>query len=174
MKDVSSAGETQVRRHTGRPLFTAFVVGLAVGIAGTLTVPDLVRPSLSRIFSLESVPLAGVVSRKQAETDRLLLTLSTPDGTILATFTREVAEVGLLIQEGDSVTLELREYAPFVDDPTIARVVPAPRPSGTPRAEGAEANETSLGAGRAGAGGGAPRPDTGAFGPDTTGGPRGG
>lgn len=174
MKDGSSANETQFRRRTGRPLFKAFVVGLAVGIAGTVVVPDLVRPRLSRVFSLGGVPLAGVVSGKQTETDRLLLTLLTPDGTILATFTKEVAEVGLLIQEGDSVTLELREYAPFVDDPTIARVVPASQPSGMPRGEDAQATEASEGAGTAGAGGAVPRPDTGAIQPDTTGATRGG
>ena len=151
---------------TGRHRSMVFMLGLALGIAGTIVVPDLVRPRLAWLLPPEGVPLAGVVSAKQAETDRLLLTLSTPDGTILATFTREVAEVGLLIQPGDSVTLELREYAPFLDDPTIVRVVPASRPSEMPRAEQTEAAETGE---RAGTGGAATRPDKPAIPPDTTG-----
>jgi hypothetical protein len=150
MNDGSSFDETRVPRKTARHRFVIFMLGLVVGIVGTVVVPDLVRPRLP-FLSSEGVPLAGVVSGKQTETDRLLLTLLTPDGTILATFTEEVAEVGLLIQPGDSVTLEVREYAPFLDDPTIARVVPGPRLSGAPSAEQTETTQNGERAGPAAA-----------------------
>ena len=160
MSDGTSANEPKRRRRLGRPLLLAFMVGLVAGIAGTIIVPGLVRPRLPEVLAGEGVPFAGVVRAKQAQTDRLLLTLLTADGAILATFTERVLELGLLIQEGDSVTLELREYAPFVDDPTISRVMPAPPLSETLGAANTEATET---VGEAGTGG----TDTAITGPDT-------
>jgi hypothetical protein len=41
---------------------------------------------------------------------------------VLATFTKRVAEIDLLIEPGDTIALALRSDEPFVDDPQIERV----------------------------------------------------
>jgi hypothetical protein len=105
-----------------RPIRTSFVAGLLVGVIATVLVPKLVGPRLPRAISGHRELLDGVVTAKRMEPNRLLLTLPTAEGTILATFTEEVAEIDLLVQEGDSVTIEMQEYAPFANNPTIARV----------------------------------------------------
>lgn len=66
--------------------------------------------------------IEGTVVRKQNEADRVLLTISGKEGAILATFQKQVAEISLLIEEGDFITLDVRVYAPFVTDPPILRV----------------------------------------------------
>ncbi len=63
--------------------------------------------------------------------DRLLLTVQTSQGSFLVTFKKKVAEIDLLVQQGDTLTLALRRYEPFVDEPAIERVRrldPTPRP----------------------------------------------
>lgn len=102
---------------------------------------------------MEAKLFPGVVITKQAEADRLILTVSTAEGTIFATFRAMVAEIGLLIQEGDSITLELREYTPFVDDPTIARVLSLSAPARNDTLQAADSAAT--------------KPDTGTAPPDT-------
>lgn len=127
-----------------RRLLVGFGAGLVSGVIAAIFVPALVRPYLPGIVAGDRQRVQGVVRAKQLETDRLLLTVPTAEGTILATFTRDVAEIDLLVQKGDSITLELREYSPFVDNPRIASVRPAPaaatvdRPPGPPTAEEAE------------------------------------
>jgi small basic protein len=105
-----------------RRLLVSFGAGLVIGVVLTIVVPKLVRPYLPSAIAGELEKLEGVVRAKQLETDRLLLTVPTEQGTILATFSRNVAEIDLLVQKGDSVTLEMPEYAPFVDNPRIASV----------------------------------------------------
>ncbi len=72
------------------------------------------------------MPIEGVVESKRWDDDRLLLTLVTADGAVLATFHRKVPEIDLLVAPGDSVSLALGRYRPFVEDPEIARVVKTP------------------------------------------------
>ncbi|MBA3968053.1 MAG: hypothetical protein H0X47_20225 [Nitrospirales bacterium] len=48
--------------------------------------------------------------------------MTTLDGTILATFQQQVPEIDLLIEERDLVTLDVRQYEPFVTDPPVLRV----------------------------------------------------
>jgi hypothetical protein len=67
-------------------------------------------------------PLEGSVVHKQRQQDRLLITITTQDGTILATFQQQVPEIDLLIEERDLVTLDVRQYEPFVNDPPVLRV----------------------------------------------------
>ena len=66
--------------------------------------------------------LEGVVRAKRSEPERVLLTIPTADGTLLATFTENVAEIDLLVVQGDSIALGLAAYEPFVTNPPIARV----------------------------------------------------
>jgi hypothetical protein len=67
-------------------------------------------------------PLEGIVTHKQRDQDRLLMTVTTQDGTILATFRQQVAEIDLLVEEQDSITLDVRQYEPFVNDPLVLKV----------------------------------------------------
>ncbi len=107
-------------------LWLAFLtIGVVIGVAGTVAVPRLVGPRLPAGLAGNEELLEGVVRSKRLETDRLLLTLPTQHGTLLATFTEDLADINLLVQEGDSVTLQVRRYEPFVRDPTITRVVAA-------------------------------------------------
>lgn len=100
-----------------------FAFGLVVGIAGTVIVPSLVRPYLPEAIFGGADVVQGIVTGKRVETDRVLLTLPTAGGTLLATFTNDVGEIDLMINEGDSLVLEVGKYEPFVENPTIARVV---------------------------------------------------
>lgn len=67
--------------------------------------------------------MSGIVEAKSAEVDRLLLTVGSEAGAMLVTYTKNVAEIDLLIDVGDSVLLVVDEYAPFIDDARIRRVI---------------------------------------------------
>jgi hypothetical protein len=69
-----------------------------------------------------TLEVKGAVVKKQAKPNRLLLTISSKEGAILATFKKKIAEISLLVDEGDSITLSVKEYDPFVTDPPILRV----------------------------------------------------
>ena len=105
----------------GRP-FMVFLVGLTVGVAGTIFLPDLLSPYLPQSLRGAEEDVAGVVTAKERQQDQLLLTVDSRSGAVLATFSRKVAEIALLVDEGDSVTLSVETVEPFVDDPTIRRV----------------------------------------------------
>ena len=102
----------------------ALLAGFVAGVVVTLVLPSLARPYLPRSLRGEALP--GVVRAKQREGDRLLLTVVTGPGTVLATFTEEVAGIDLLVQVGDSVSLEVTGYEPFLDNPEIGRVSKGP------------------------------------------------
>lgn len=99
-----------------------FVVGLALGLSAQTFAPQVVGPYLPKAIQANGEAVEGTVVRKGREQDRLLLTVSAPQGAILATFKKQVAEIDLLIEEGDTVALALRGYEPFVNDPAIMRV----------------------------------------------------
>lgn len=98
------------------------LTGLVIGILGTIFVPDLVRPYLPEMMRGEDVEISGIVEAKSREADRLLLTIAGSSGAGLVTYTRQIPEMDLLIEPGDSVILAVREYAPFVEDPAVRRV----------------------------------------------------
>ncbi|MDR4482769.1 MAG: hypothetical protein R3B95_05940 [Nitrospirales bacterium] len=62
------------------------------------------------------------MTHKQRQQDRLLITMTTQDGTILATFQQQVPEIDLLIEERDLVTLDVPQYQPFIHDSPVIRV----------------------------------------------------
>jgi hypothetical protein len=99
-----------------------FFSGLVLGILGTIFVPGLIRPYMPDMLKGENVEIAGVVEAKSREADRLLLTIGGDAGAVLVTYTQEIPEMDLLIEPGDSVVLAVREYAPFVEDPSVRRV----------------------------------------------------
>jgi len=109
------------------------LIGVALGVTGTILAPQFVGRYLPGVFQAKAQVVEGAVEQKLREQDRLLLTVQTSQGTILATFRKRVAEIDLLVQKGDALTLALRRYEPFVEDPAIERVRKpevAPRPKG--------------------------------------------
>lgn len=102
--------------------FLLFLAGLALGVALAATGPRVAGPYLPEILQDQGEVVEGEVTRKLREPERLLLTVVTPRGAILATFTHKVPEIDLLVAEGDEVALGLRRFEPFVDDPVIQSV----------------------------------------------------
>ena len=132
------------------------LIGVALGVTGTILAPKLAGPYLPESFRAKSQVVEGEVERKLREQDRLLLTVQTSQGTVLATFKQKVAEIDLLVQKGDTLTLALRRYEPFVEDPAIERVrkqeaakpEPAKQESAT-RPKGSEPSPPTTGGGSA-------------------------
>ena len=128
--------------NTHKPSHTVpFILGLILGILGTIFLPDYVRPYVPEWVTGKAVVIVkGTVAAKQKKVDALLLTVETPDGVLLATFKKKVDEINLLINEKDAIEFTLPKYMPFIDDPKIIRVVkeqqPAPAP--VPEAKPAE------------------------------------
>lgn len=103
-------------------IFITLIVGIALGVIGTIFGPDLIAPHLPEAIQREVAKIEGTVVTKKREGEQLLLTIGTPQGTVLATFKEKVAEIDHLVSEGDLLTLALRQYKPFVEDPVIGRV----------------------------------------------------
>lgn len=108
-------------------LIVTLLTGVIVGIGAATMGPVLVAPYLPKSMSGQGERIQGEVLRKQRETNRLLVKVGTPQGPMLVTFTQKVAELDLLLEAGDTVTLITAGYATFVDDPSLDRVQ---RPSG--------------------------------------------
>ncbi len=102
--------------------FLVFLIGVALGAAGAVLLPDLLAPYLPQSLRGSEEMVAGLVTAKERQDDKLLLTVDSPSGAVLATFSKKVAEIALLVDEGDSVTLAVRVAEPFVNDPTIRQV----------------------------------------------------
>jgi hypothetical protein len=125
----------------------AFLIGVTAGVGGALYAPRWWASYLPAGLGRKTELIEGEVRRKLKEADRLLLTVLTPDGVVLATFKRRVAEIEVLVQEGDLITLALGRYEPFVENPEITRVresraaaggarrEPRPEPTAPPAAQ---------------------------------------
>lgn len=98
-----------------------FLVGLAVGIGAMVAIPRFAGPYLPPALKSGTF-VQGTVAAKQREPDRLLMTLSTEQGSILVTFKKKIPEIDLLVTETNSVTLSMKQYQPFIEDPEILRV----------------------------------------------------
>jgi len=102
---------------------TLFLFGLALGIVGTIFLPNYVRPYIPHWVMGPAVVVKGTVAAKQKKENAVLLTVVTPEGVLLATFNKKVDEINLLINEKDMIEFTLPKYVPFIDDPKIIRVV---------------------------------------------------
>jgi hypothetical protein len=114
-------------------LISTFLVGVVVGVGVANKGPALIAPYLPNPVSGPSEHLEGQIVRKQREGNRLLVKVSTTKGPMLVTFTQKVADLDVLLDAGDTVTLGTSGYATFIDDPLLERVKePArvPSPSG--------------------------------------------
>ncbi len=100
-----------------------FILGLGLGLSAQVFVPQAFTPYLPKILQGQTEVVEGRVVRKQLEPDRLLLTVSTPQGALLATFEKQITEIDLLVEEGDTVTLGITGYEPFVNNPRVKGVM---------------------------------------------------
>jgi hypothetical protein len=109
-------------------LILAFTLltGVILGIGAMTMGPALVAPYLPKSISGQGERIQGEVLRKQREGNRLLVKVGTTQGPMLVTFTQKVAELDLLLEPGDTVTLTTSGYATFVDDPSLDRVQRSP------------------------------------------------
>lgn len=102
-----------------------FIIGLALGIVGVMYGPEYLEPYIPSIGDLgggKGEPVEGKVVAKLSKADKLLVTVSTPEGASLVTFDRKISEITLLVEEGDYITLKLSRYDPFITNPKIIRV----------------------------------------------------
>jgi hypothetical protein len=106
-----------------RRTMTTLLIGLVLGAVLAVIARPILGSRLPQSMGGGRESLEGLVTAKQREEDRLLVTIVTPAGATLVTFKKRVAEIALLIDEGDRVTLTLPRYEPFLDDPNITRVV---------------------------------------------------
>jgi len=115
-----------------------FLVGVVVGVGLANRGPALITPYLPKSAGGSGEHIEGRVVRKQRDGNRLLVKITTAQGPMLVTFTQKVADLDVLLDTGDTVTLVTAGYATFVDDPALERVkeptrVPAPSlPSAPP------------------------------------------
>lgn len=177
--DLADPGRPGADRTSGngRGRWIWFLMGTALGVAATLLVPRYLTPYLPPALGGGLVQVSGQVLDKQRESGRLLLTLDSDRGAMLATFRDRISELDLLIGRGDSLELAMAEFRPFVDGPRLrgvkkgdweGRVPPAPRGAAgtdTPGASGAEDRRPAGGTGPKAGDDTAPGPDDGT--PDT-------
>ncbi len=120
-------------------LLIIFLLGLGLGLSLPSLAPQYLDSFFPKIMKPSTQQVKGAVVRKQTDPNRLLLTISSKEGAILATFQEKITEISLLVDEGDTVTLAVKDYAPFVTDPPILRVkkpdagLPIPASSGDPK-----------------------------------------
>lgn len=107
---------------SNRRMLMTLVVGLLLGVAVGLILPRIAGPTLPSMVRGKQVALDGVVTAKRREQDRLLLTMVTQSGAILATFKEQVSEKSLLVDIGDTIRLNAPAYQPFMTDPRITWV----------------------------------------------------
>jgi hypothetical protein len=103
-------------------LIGTFVVGAVVGAGVANKGSGLIAAYLPKAVSAPGERIEGQVVRKQRDGNRLLVKVSTPQGPMLATFTEKVADLDVLLDSGDTVTLLTHGYATFVEDPVLERV----------------------------------------------------
>ena len=152
MEDLGLGNEEQPKARGGG-LFLMLLLGLTLGVAGTILLPRYLGDSLPMLRG-GSETIQGPVLGKRSEEDRLLLTVQAEQGAVLATFRERIAEIDLLVDVGDTVSLGVARYEPFVEDPDFLGIRKAVgEPSSKPAAaEPPDSGEAAVeGDGEAGA-----------------------
>jgi TOBE domain len=103
-------------------LVATFLVGAVVGFGAASRGPGLIAPYLPKTGGGSGEHIEGQVVRKQRDGNRLLVKITTAQGPMLVTFTQKVADLDVLIDPGDTVTLMIPGYATFVEDPVFERI----------------------------------------------------
>ncbi len=114
-----------IAKGSGSPLrrtIITFLIGVVAGILLVVLARPFLTERLPEAVGGTRASVEGLVTAKQREGDRLLLTIVTRNGASLATFAKKVNEIDLLVEEGDTVGLALAGYRPFLEDPDITRV----------------------------------------------------
>src|SRR5437667_8016364 len=119
-------------------LVCIFLVGVVVGVGLANRGPALTTPYLPKSARGPGQHIEGQVVRKQRDGNRLLVKITTAQGPMLVTFTQKVADLDVLLDAGDTVTLVTEGYSTFVEDPSLERVrqparTQAPSPPSTPQ-----------------------------------------
>ncbi len=122
--EVYSMGdlETDLKKSRGARRAPWFLVGLVLGIAGTIAVPRYLGPYLPEALRGNREILSGPVLGEERDGNRLLLTIDTEPGALIASFSRRVNEIALLVEVGDEVTIAVPDYEPFVENPDFEGV----------------------------------------------------
>ena len=135
MDDIDLGLEERPEKVKGGLTFIVFLIGIAIGVTGTLLAPRYLSPYLPAGLGGGGETLEGLGKRQ--EEGRLLLTVAAVQGAVLATFSERVAEIDLLVDVGDTITLGVTGYEPFIDDPAFrgvrkaAQTAAAARPPAT-------------------------------------------
>lgn len=103
--------------------FVWLLIGIVLGVLGMVFLPGVAGPYLPAALRGGDAEVNGVVEAKSTSEDRLLLTVGSDAGATLVTFTKDIAEIDLLVGVGDSVLLSVDEYKPFIEDARIRRVM---------------------------------------------------
>src|SRR3989442_1011481 len=103
-------------------LSCTLLIGVLLGVAAAARGPALLAGYLPRSMNGPTQRIEGQVVRKQREGNRLLVKVTTGQGPMLVTFTQKVADLDVLLDPGDVVTLVIPGYATFVEDPVLERV----------------------------------------------------
>ena len=103
-------------------LIGTFLIGLVAGIGAANRGPALIAPYFPKASSGPGEHIEGQVVRKQREGNRLLVKVSTAQGPMLVTFTQKVADLDVLLDPGDTLTLMIPHYATFIEDPVFERI----------------------------------------------------
>lgn len=119
---TSSGGGGDGSKGGRRGRWIWLLLGVALGVAAALLAPRYVAPHLPPALGGGLVTVQGEVLDKERESGRLLFTLDSERGAMLATFRDRISELDLLVGRGDSVTLAMAEFRPFVDDPNLVGV----------------------------------------------------
>lgn len=114
--------EKDLKKGRGARRLPWFGAGLILGIAGTIFLPGLVAPYLPDGLRPDREILSGPVLGKELDGERLLLTIQAEPGALIASFTQRVAEIALLVDTGDTVTIAVDDYDPFIEDPDFEGV----------------------------------------------------
>ena len=117
--------------------FLILLIGIVLGAGLARFIPRYAGSYLRSLVSTTTT-LEGEVTDKHMESTRLVLKVSTAEGVLLASFMEMQKDVDLLVEKGDSITLEADRYRPFLEEPTVLSVQKSGR--GAPTEEAGESS----------------------------------
>src|SRR5438045_8647802 len=103
-------------------LISTLIIGMALGFGVATKGSALLSAYLPKSLNGPGERIEGEVVRKQRDGNRLLVKITTTQGPALVTFTQKVADLDVLLDPGDTLTLASAGYATFIDDPVLERV----------------------------------------------------
>lgn len=116
--------EKDLKKGRGGRRWLWLLIGLATGVAGTIAAPIFLTPYLpdGLLGGGDLEILSGPVLGEERSGERLLLTIETEPGALIASFTQRMDEIALLVDPGDIVTIGVEDYEPFVENPDFKGV----------------------------------------------------